>query len=438
MAVPLSFGSVLKTPDGDGCGVYSLCAVLRPPDGPRVWRCAREREARRPEHERRAEPPVGNARVDGQRKPTLVVALDRAAEAVAFALAKPLEDFFDDADKRAQLAAFVGGADTVEAVYQQLLEERDAVRADLESALAVLPALGALEQSQAVQLQTTRHPEHGVLVGVYRVLEWLGFEDHWAEWSHGMKSQMEAEIQSGRSPEASSGLPPDGKMPLLVYYKPHGERARPTPFTNRPGLAILLRLLVGRNSITDQLCQQAFDALLRIKVGDESLFPVIAANAAAAPAEAREFMGLAPPDPETQECQQVAIARPAPQPGPTPAQSPRVHKEKVVCMLGSLRSMGVSRELLRPYVSDVAARLLSLKCNATMGTFQRNKLSRLFKAHKYSPEDATLFYQAVDETHFVLRKRARELTERTEGCVRALALRRRAAGAEAHASPWTA
>jgi hypothetical protein len=64
--------------------------------------------------------------------------------------------------------------------------------------------------------------------------------------------------------------------------------------------------------------------------------------------------------------------------------------------------------------------MLSLKCKETEGMFAKTKHCRLFKAHKYLPEDSALFKRAVRVALSLLAKRAKDLQTRSEDGMRAL------------------
>ena len=94
---------------------------------------------------------------------------------------------------------------------------------------------------------------------------------------------------------------------------------------------------------------------------------------------------------------------------PARASPPKAGVETLICLRGTLLNMGVAKELLRPYASDVANALLSLKCKRTHGEFNKTKITRRCKAHKYIPEDGELVEQAVRSTYGLYQKRARDL-----------------------------
>jgi hypothetical protein len=114
--------------------------------------------------------------------------------------------------------------------------------------------------------------------------------------------------------------------------------------------------------------------------------------------------GVPPPNPQGEMIPATAPARAPPKAG----------VETLICLRGTLLTMGVVKELLRPYASDVANALLALKCQQTNGEFDKTKMTRMCKAHKYVPGDGKLVEQAVRNTREIYSKRARELSERVE------------------------
>jgi hypothetical protein len=99
--------------------------------------------------------------------------------------------------------------------------------------------------------------------------------------------------------------------------------------------------------------------------------------------------------------------------------SPRIHLETVVCLRGTLELMGFPPEIIRSYANDVAGRLYFLKCKQTNSTFISNKkVGKLYKAHKYTPEDADLVREAVRDTMALAVQRARNAHSSLENFLR--------------------
>ena len=103
-----------------------------------------------------------------------------------------------------------------------------------------------------------------------------------------------------------------------------------------------------------------------------------------------------------------------------PPHLPQQFVEQVICLRGSLRKIGVPSSMIMPYATDVAMRMLSLKCAETAGEFDKTRLTRHCKAHKYVPEDADLFRRAVRDTVDVYEKRARDVKDTIDVSVKRL------------------
>jgi hypothetical protein len=266
--------------------------------------------------------------------------------------------------------------------------------------LAALPPLAAA--GAGAMVLPTKKMDGRVFVGLFVVLQWLGLPDPHNTWTNWLRAALTEECDN--SDDQAS----------VLYSPVSGSH---TPLVDSHGLAVVLRLVANHNSITKAVAEEAYRYLLRVKVGDETLLAELASNAASSSSAAREFVLGTPQEPDTPmtTVETDALTRPHRR-----AMQPRVHKEKIICMRGSLSKMGLSPELVRLYCGDVASELLALKCKETEGTFARTKSCRLFKAHKYLPEDAGLFKRAVKATLPLLSKRAAELHARTDDSIRAL------------------
>jgi hypothetical protein len=85
---------------------------------------------------------------------------------------------------------------------------------------------------------------------------------------------------------------------LVAYGRVEGSGPNNTPLVNVAAFRICLRLLTQRGLVAKHIVDEAYQCLMRVKVGDESLVNEVLQNAQSAPAEAREFvMGAGAGDP---------------------------------------------------------------------------------------------------------------------------------------------
>ena len=340
---------------------------------------------------------------------TWVIPPEQMAAFVTFILPDSRKKFFSDAAKVAALIEITKHAASAEAERNRLAAIDAAQRAEAAEVLAALPPLVAA--GGAPMELPTKKIDGRVFMGLFVFLQWLGLPDPHNIWNNWLRAALTEECGDKCGNLVSPHL-------SHLHYSPvSGSHGHDTPLVDNHALGIVLRLVANHNSVTRAVADEAYRYLMRVKVGDKTLLEEIAHNSVAAAPMAREFVlgELTESDSPMAAVETIALTRPL-----LRAVQPRIHKETIICMRGSLRNMGLSPELVRLYCSDVANELVSLKCKETEGTFARTKSCKFFKAHKYLPEDAGLFKRAVRETISLLSKRAAELHARTDDSVRAL------------------
>ena len=373
-------------------GAYDLAAWTSGKSGAAAWKSAAQR------HEAVFAPAV-KEHVPWAHKKAWVILPGDAAAFVTYLLPNSWEDFFSKPDRAAALIAVTHDAASTHAERDRLAQLEAARRADVESVLAVLPALSG---GVPMNLPTTKINDR-VFVYVFRFLEWLCIPDPQNTWTHWLGAALTRELKG------------EG----IKYAPMPGSRGHNTPLVDKHALKIVLRLTANHNPLTRAIAAEAYDCLMRLKVGDETLVGEIAQNAITASPCARTFVLGASTVSDSPMTTIDTLTR---RRSATSSAGPREHKEQIICMRGSLRKMGLSQEVTRLYCGDVANQLLTLKCAETDGSFAKTKSCKLFKAHKYLPLDAGLFKQAVRETLPVLTKRVEELRVRSEDGARALRL----------------
>ncbi len=267
-------------------------AVPGPSRGWTIWSAARQRNDRRT-------PPLDvpvltKVRMPGGPRAVDSVPCNQAAAYVRFVVADAIA-FFSDPNKVSALAEFSDEA-SVHAVRDELLGAEAERAAELQTTLATLPALLS-SRGPAVVLPTKKH-EGQILLGVFKCLEWLGESDPGHVWNNWLREGLTAAIEE--SSRIQLGQVGSVKIPVLVYECIAGSLGHDTPLVNVEALCILMRLLANHTPACKAATQEAYQCLMRVKVGDASLIPELQRNAATATAEARQFV-LGPEEEEERQ-----------------------------------------------------------------------------------------------------------------------------------------
>ena len=175
----------------------------------------------------------------------------------------------------------------LEAVQVQV-RQREAELAAFE-----VPALS--DGSTRMRLHTNARGR--VLISAHDELKWLGLDDDGKhnEWTHWLCSALEDYIKGYHHSSDSRS----DDTPCLEYVKLDSESIH-TPIIDKKCFQKVIWLFIGKSKLAGEHAEKALDIYGRYIVGDSRLDEERAANAAAAPKEAKDFV-LGPEEATRQE-----------------------------------------------------------------------------------------------------------------------------------------
>ena len=147
------------------------------------------------------------------------------------------------------------------------------------------------------RMRLHKNAQGRVLISAHDELKWLGLDEDGKhnEWTNWLRSTMEEYIKGSHHSLNSR----NDDSPCLEYLKLDGESI-PTPMFDKNCFQKVILLCIGKSKLAGEHAEKALDIYGRHIVGDSRLDEERAANAAAAPKEAKEFV-LGPEEASRQE-----------------------------------------------------------------------------------------------------------------------------------------
>ena len=126
-----------------------------------------------------------------------------------------------------------------------------------------------------------------MLISAHDEIKWLGLDEDGKhnEWTHWLGSATEEYVKGYHN----SSNPRNDDTPCMEHVKLDGERI-PTPMFDKKCFQKVILLSIGKSKLAGEHAEKALDIYGRYIVGDSRLDEERAANAAAAPKEAKDFV----------------------------------------------------------------------------------------------------------------------------------------------------
>ena len=169
----------------------------------------------------------------------------------------------------------------LEAVVEAVQVQRQQRAAEL--AAFRLPALS----EGFSQMRLHKNAQGRVLISAHDEIKWLGLDEDGKhnEWTHWLGSATEEYVKGYHN----SSNPRNDDTPCMEHVKLDGERI-PTPMFDKKCFQKVILLSIGKSKLAGEHAEKALDIYGRHIVGDSRLDEERAANAAAAPKEAKDFV----------------------------------------------------------------------------------------------------------------------------------------------------